>query len=130
VTGEDALRCNTNENVTCVFMVSTLNCGFVKSDPLEFVTISANQANQTTALLTHISNPPDRDVPDSSFFNFFRFFGLAGLLECFFCIFGLVLKIAFLTECRTDRVERVMASSHNSITNPLKSAVIYNGNSD
>jgi hypothetical protein len=30
VTGEDALRCNPKENVTCVFMVSTLNCAFVK----------------------------------------------------------------------------------------------------
>ena len=130
VTGEDAQRCNPNENVTCVFMVSTLNCAFVKSDPLPFITISANQANQTTALLTHISEPPDRDVPDSSFFNFFRIVGLAGLLECFFCIFGLVLKIAFLTECRTDRVQRVMASRHNSITNQQKSVVIYNGNSE
>ena len=128
VTGEHALRCAPVNNVTCVFIVSTLNCAFVKSEPLPFITITANQTNQTSALTTHVAAAPERDVPDSSFFNFFRLVGLAGLLECFFCIFGVILKIAFLTECRTDRVERVM--SHRQMSLTKKPTIIYSGNSE
>ena len=128
VTGEDALRCNPENNVTCLFKVSTLNCAFIKSEPLPFITITVNETSQTSALTTHVAAPPDRDVPDSSFFNFFRLVGLAGLLECFFCIFGVVLKIAFLTECRTARVEQ--AISHSSISRAKRPTIIYSVKSD
>jgi hypothetical protein len=72
--------------------------------------------------------------------------GLAGLLECFFCIFGVVLKIIFLTECRTDRVERAVgvhsdergvagnsgehAAGGNSGSRGRRVTIIYSGKSE
>jgi|LauGreDrversion4_2_1035121.scaffolds.fasta_scaffold17998_3 hypothetical protein len=127
--GEDAQKCDPEDGVTCVFVLRTLNCAFVKSEEaLEFVTVSANNIDITQLVDAHVTSPPDRDIPSSSFFSFFRIVGLAGLLECFFCIFGIILKIAFLTECRTERAEHAMHMHPPSMVR--KPTVIYSAKSE
>ena len=104
--GTPANLCNPSTNPTnsCRFEVKTKNCAFVESDILTVVPLTPSIS---------MSFPPEAsdlfkeriaretEKPESTFYFLFKLIGLAALIEFYFTVFGVFLKLIFLSECRT-----------------------------
>ena len=101
---EVAVACDprTAGSSTCQVSVATLNCAWIDSEsllfaPVDFATAGPEQLTDIDFTYNHVTG---KDKVDSSFYSFFKLVGMAALLECFFTLFGVLLKLVFLSECR------------------------------
>jgi hypothetical protein len=106
-----AEQCNAELNPynDCQFAVQTSNCAFVKSEPLIITSLAVDEETTLTAealLLLRERYSRASEKSEATFFSLFKIVGMAALLECFFKLFGVILKLIFLSECRTAKVAR------------------------
>jgi hypothetical protein len=116
VSGEAAEICDPAKGYNCLFKISTLNCAFKTSQPLWFHVTNASDAGTMEKYNIsglRLADKPGRDAPDSAFYMFFRLVGMAALLECFFTLFGVYLKLVFISECRSEEAQAVASIHHD-----------------
>jgi hypothetical protein len=93
----------------CLISVQTTNCAFVKSDALILTPLKSGVGitlGTEAQLLLRERLSRDSEKAESSFYSLFKIIGMAALLECFFTLFGILLKLIFLSECRTSKIGR------------------------
>ena len=106
--GESVDVCRKPEN-DCSFIVQTLNCALIASEPLQVALLTSKVQVGLAAEATLLAANRlvrDGEKAESTFYSLFKIVGMAALLECFFTLFGIILKLIFLSECRTARVHR------------------------
>jgi hypothetical protein len=81
----------------CIFSAATLNCAFVSSPPLFFVSSSSAQS-YPSSLATQLGQATDQI--ESAYYQFYVVIGMAGLVECFFTLLGVFLKLVLVSECQ------------------------------
>ena len=89
---------------SCTASVSSLNCAFMPSEYLEFEVV--NMADPLTDIAFTSPIVGGKDTVDSSFYSVFRMVGMAALIECFFTLFGVLLKLIFIAECKSKSVKK------------------------
>ncbi len=106
LSGSGVELCKKIEN-ECTFIVQTLNCALVASEPLLLALLTSSVQVPLTveaSLLAASRLGRDGQKTESTFYSLFKTVGMAALLECFFTLFGIILKLIFLSECRTSTV--------------------------
>ena len=88
---------------SCTVAVTTFNCAYIASEALVFSILDPSQADLTQVDL-HPSIVEEKDTVDSTFYSVFKLVGMAALLECFFTLFGVLLKLVFLSECQASKL--------------------------
>jgi len=115
IVGANAEFCNPDNGNSCLFKVSTVNCAFKKSEPLWFLTTNINDIVTVGANgIMSMTGPLARDIPDSGFYMFFRLVGMSALLECLFTLFGIFLKLVFISECHVEDVKKFATVHHDA----------------
>jgi hypothetical protein len=97
--------CDPNASSGCVFHIKTLNCAFIESEPLVIAPVLLDGENISDLKFSSVGIPDESDVIRSQFYSFFRMVGMAGLLECSFTLYGILLKLIFLSECRSLSIQ-------------------------
>ena len=119
---EECILASSVQNFLCTFSVKTLNCAFVPSDELVIAAVNPRSFTPETWELLNVdssNSQPSSELAESSFYVFFRLVGMAALLECFFTLSGVILKLVFLSECRTLTASRHILSR--------RATVVFNG---
>jgi hypothetical protein len=109
VPNEISMECNPfTVGNACTFSVRTLNCAFVPSAPLIVRPVDPTKISADEVQLVDSDGVirPNNELAESPFYVFFRLVGMAALLECFFTLSGVILKLIFLSECRTFSASR------------------------
>ena len=111
ISGPLADTCNpaTNPYNKCEFNVNTLNCAFVLSEvlvlePLTSSTVISYPPEAADILIERLAS--DTEKIESTFYYLFKLIGMAALIEFYFTVFGILLKLIFLSECRTAKMDR------------------------
>ena len=119
---EECVLGSSVQNFLCTFNVKTLNCAFVPSEELVIAAVDPRSFTPDTWELLNVdssNSQPSSELAESSFYVFFRLVGMAALLECFFTLSGVILKLVFLSECRTLTASRHILSR--------RATVVFNG---
>jgi hypothetical protein len=110
--GEWGNKCDITKNPTnkCLFRVQTMNCASILSEALDLELLVLSEytvpIEVQAKLLAETRVTRDSARIESTFYSLFKIMGMAALIECFFTLFGIVVKLIFLSECRTEQIAK------------------------
>ena len=109
-------------SASCLFTVKTLNCAFIASEELTFrpVILTSLSSSEFGSLNLLGRAEQNSDKVDSTFYSLFKTMGMAALLECFFTLFGVVMKLIFLTECRSAKATKILFKRRTTVVFEVK----------